>query len=269
MPIYHLYEYLLGNSLEVSAELTALLNSLLASLNGALKVTLLELGSTKVVEVRNILVQLPRLVVMLDSLVKLSLLVEIITDLLLSIGLFLCLLLRNRLLVFRLGLGLRFRLLLLLGSCGADIGHGHILFGLRGTSRAGTLGRSAEAHVNTQQNTHHLQEARVLDLLANVVGVLLDALKLSHEVGIGQKLRGLGVAGQLLEKLGVVENSTESAHRVASDTVSLGFGINGPLDGIEAVLGLVVGRLELQGLLISIVGGDCRPVSKPRLVLPQ
>ncbi|RAH70127.1 uncharacterized protein BO66DRAFT_88776 [Aspergillus aculeatinus CBS 121060] len=245
---------LLGNGLEVGSELTTLLDSLLTGLDGTLKIALLELGGTEVVQVGDVLVQLPSLAVVLNSLIKLSLLVEIVTKLLLGIRGFLSLLLLEGLLILRLGL--RGGLGLLLGSSGTSIGHRHILLSLLRSARgsSGLRRGSSKVHIDTQQHTHDLQEAGVADLLTDVVGVLLQALELGHEVGIGQQGSGLGVAGELLEKLRIVEHSTESSHGIARHTVGLGFGVDGPLDSVEAVLSLVVGGLQLQSLFVCVVG---------------
>ena len=233
------YQILLGENLKVSTVLTAFLNSLLASLNGALEVTLLELGRTNVVQVCDILVGFPGLVVVFNGLVKLALLVEVVTNLLLGVTSFLGLLLGKSFLI--LGLGLRFGLRLLLRlRLGCLLSFG---------------GRCTKVHINSQQHTHDLQETRVLDLLANTVGVLLNTLELRHKLTVREQGSCLRVVGQLLVELGVVEDSTKTSCGVT--TVALHFGINGSLNGAHARLGLVVVGLEVQSFFVCIVGGHC------------
>lgn len=215
---------ILGNSLEVSTQITTLLHGLLAGLNGTLVIALLELGGAKVVQVGDILVQLPSLLVMLHSLVELLLLVEVVTNFLLRITSLLGLLLGDSLLILRL----RSRLLLgLRRRSRLGIRHGSVL----GTGRT-TL--TTEVHINSKEHTHHLQETRVTDLFSDTVGVLLDLLQLGHEFSIGKQGGGLRVAGQLLEQSRVVEHASEAGTGVALNTVGGCLGIDGALDSAHS-----------------------------------
>ena len=176
---------------------------------------------------------------MFNGLVKLPLLVEVVTNLLLCVTSFLGLLLGNSFLILGLGLRFGFRLLLRLRLGGL------LSFGRRGT----------KVHINSQQHTHDLQEARVFDLLTNTVGVLLNTLELRHKLTVREQGSCLRVVGQLLVELGVVKDSTKTSCRIT--TITLHFGINGSLNGGHARLGLLVTGLEVQSFFVCIVGGHC------------
>jgi hypothetical protein len=116
----------LGNNLEVGVDFATVLDSLVTSLDAALVVALLKLGGTLVRLVRNVLVQLPRLCVVLDGLVELALLVELGALLLELVRLRLGLL-RSLCLLVLLGFRLRFGLWRLLGLLGNWLQVGHLL----------------------------------------------------------------------------------------------------------------------------------------------
>src|SRR5690242_10182142 len=204
---------LLGDDLEVCIDLTTVLNSLLAGLNAALVVALLEFGGTQICHVGNVLVCLPGLCVVLNRLVKLTLLVELGTLLLQLIRLDLCLL-GGLLLFCLLDLRLRLRLRLFLGlcRCGAHIGHLDVLLCLSSSGAGSTLlARSTELHVNAQENAHDLERASVLHEFAHPVGVALQLLELLHEGRVCEKRGCLGVASQLLDHVWVVEHAAETS----------------------------------------------------------
>ncbi|KAI6761416.1 hypothetical protein HG531_001969 [Fusarium graminearum] len=161
----------LGNELEVGVDLTSLLDSLGAGLNGLVVVTLLEVSSSQVVEVSDILESVPGLGVVFDGLVKVALLVVLGTLGLELIGLLLLFLLLDSLLI-QLGLGLGLGGLLGLGLLGGwwRIGHRRVL-GFRGVGVDLTL---AHLQIDTHQYTHNSQKTRVAEDLGGVGGVILD-----------------------------------------------------------------------------------------------
>ncbi|KAF2622437.1 hypothetical protein BU25DRAFT_212854 [Macroventuria anomochaeta] len=208
-----LIDDLLGNDFEVCVDLTTVLDGLLACFNAALVVALLKLGSAQVCHVGNVPVCFPCLCVVFDRLIKLALLVELCTLLLqligLDLGLLSCLLL---LCLLNLGLGLGLGLRFLPGLCGCRscIGHLNVFLRLGSTSASTTLlSRSTKLHVNAQQHAHNLQETGILHKLAHPVGIALQLLQLLHEGRVCEERGRLGVAGQLLDHVGVVEHATE------------------------------------------------------------
>ncbi|KAF2644638.1 hypothetical protein P280DRAFT_176184 [Massarina eburnea CBS 473.64] len=124
----------LCNDLEVGQDLAAVLYGLLAGLDAAWIVALLELGGSEVGEVGDVLVRFPCLGVVLDGWVELSLFVELCAFLLLLIRLGLGLL--CGLLFLSLFYGFRFRCRLFL-RCGSCVRHIDIL--LRFARVAGCL----------------------------------------------------------------------------------------------------------------------------------
>lgn len=201
----------LGNELEIGKHLTTLVDGLLASVDRALVVTLLKLGGAQIRQVGDILVQLPSLFVVRNSDVEVALLVVLGSELLLRVSLFLSLLLCSSFLIF---LGLRLRFWLRLGCLGlrwlgggSCVCHWDIFLGLG--LRAGiSAWWSAKRHVYTQKNTENLHEARVAHLLSDVIRIGLESLELRHELGIGQEAGRLGVVGELLKEIGVVEHAS-------------------------------------------------------------
>ncbi|KAK2025424.1 hypothetical protein LX32DRAFT_60427 [Colletotrichum zoysiae] len=202
----------LGDQLEVGVDLAALLDGLGAGLDGLVVVALLEVGGAEVVEVGDVLVQLPGLAVVRDGLVKVSLLVVLGTQRLLLVGLLLGLLLGQGLLVEFFGFGLG------LGGGGLLGGGLRLGRGGRGIAHLGVLGNvvgHAHLHVDAHQDTEDLQHAGVGEQVGRALGVLLHLLELGHEGGVCEETGRLGVGGELLDELGVVEHVAEAASRVA------------------------------------------------------
>ena len=95
-------------------------------------------------------------------------------------------------------------------------------------------------HVNTQQHTHDLQKSRVSQLLADRIRILPKLLKLCHERGVSEQRGGLGVVGQLLNELWIVEHIAEASHWITTCSISSSFRIYGPLDSFQAGLCLCI-----------------------------
>ena len=251
----------LGNDLEVSIASAALLSSLLAGVNAGLVVALLKVGGTEVVEVDNVLVQVPSGLVVLDSLVEVALLVVLGAKSLLLVGRLLGLLLLQLLLIY-LRLGLRLgslglwwlRLLLLRGG---RISHLDVLLG------GSTLWRRIpQLHVDTHEDTKDLDHPGVGEEILRVRRVLLDSLELGHEAGVGEEGSGLGVAGQLLDKVGVGEHLSNTAAEITASLLG-----HGTLDSLIILLHASIVRIDLEALLVSIVGAQQVTLAEERCAL--
>lgn len=248
----------LGNDLEVSIGSAALLSSLLAGFNASLVVALLEVGGAEVVEVDNVLVQVPSGLVVLDGLVEVALLVVLGAKGLLLIGRLLSLLLLQLLLI-HLRLRLRLRSLglwWLLLLRGGSISHLDVFLG--GALR----GRVPQLHIYTHQDTKDLDHPRVGEEVLCVRWVLLDGLELGHEGGVREEGSRLGVAGQLLDKVGVGEHLSNAAAEIAASLLR-----HGTLNSLVILLHASIVRIDLEALLVSIVGAQQVTLAEERCAL--
>lgn len=250
----------LGNDLEVGITSTTLLGSLLAGVNAGLVVALLEVGGAEVVEVDNVLVQVPSGLVVLDGLVKVALLVALGTKGLFLVGRLVGLLLLQLLLI-QLGLGLGLGRLglwwrLLLG--GRGISHVDVLLG-------GSRGhvRVPQLHVYTHQDTKDLDHSGVGEEILGVRRVLLDSLELGHECGVGEEGSRLRVAGELLDEVGVGEHLANTAAEITAASLLL----HGALNSLKILLHACIIGINLEALLVGIVCAQQVTLAEERCAL--
>mmetsp|Transcript_36706 Transcript_36706/g.63035 ORF Transcript_36706/g.63035 Transcript_36706/m.63035 type:complete len:409 (+) Transcript_36706:902-2128(+) len=219
----------LGDDLVVGARLAPDLDGLVARGDAALVVLLLKLDGGEVVVVCHLGGQRgDGGLVVLDRLIKLFRLVRRVALLLVAVGLGLQGL--GRLLLLRqLNLGLRLGLRLL---------------------RLGRWGRRAGAHalgrldVDAHQHANHVHDARVLQVHADRLRVLLQLLELHHERRVAQVPRGPRVARNLLQRVGRAEDRAEPAEPAALVALGGGLGVG------EAVGQHREPRLDGQPLLV-------------------